>query len=96
MLPLTLTNGGSHAIALGVDQTSYLCEVAVSLAYVLNAGRLHEECVIRGEDSLDSLPVVFHQSSIFPATHESPHLFVRGDFGFLSRTKETKQNKTNK
>lgn len=43
-----LTNWGSHSIALGVNKASYLCEVAVALADVLDAGGLHQKCIVCG------------------------------------------------
>ena len=80
---MSLTDRGPHPVALWIYQASDLCEVAVALADVLDAGGLHQEGVVRGEDPLDPLPVVFHQGSVFPAAHERPHLLIGGDLGFL-------------
>lgn len=71
-----LTNWGSHSIALGVNEASDLCEVAVALADVLNAGGLHQERIVGGQHTLDSLAVVFHQSRVLTAAHEGPHLLI--------------------
>lgn len=83
LLLISLTNWGSHAIALWIYQASNLCEVAVALADVLDAGRLHQKSIICGEDPLNPLPVVFHQGRVFPATHECPHFLVSGNLRFL-------------
>lgn len=48
MLVLYLTDWGSHSIALGVNKASDLCEVAVALADVLDAGGLHQERIVSG------------------------------------------------
>lgn len=74
-----------HAVAFGIDQTANLREVAVALADVLDARRLHQEGVVGREDPLDALAVVLHQGRVFPATHEGPHLLVGRDLRFLSR-----------
>lgn len=71
-----LTNRGPHAVSLGVYQAADLREVAVALADVLNAGRLHQESVVGGENPLDPFTVVLHQRRVFPAAHEGPHLLI--------------------
>lgn len=67
-----LTYRGSHSVALGVDETSDLCEVAVSLADVLDAGGLHQHGVVGGQDPGDAFFVVLNQCSVLPAAHKRP------------------------
>lgn len=61
--PLTelyLTYGRSHSIALGVYEASNLCEVAVPLADVFDAGGLHQHGVVCRQDPSDAFLVVLH------------------------------------
>lgn len=76
---IVLTNRSSHAIALGVYETSNLCEVAISLADVLDAGGLHQHGVVSGQNPGDAFLVVFNQCSVLPAAHKRPHLLIGGD-----------------
>lgn len=85
--PEPLTDGGAHAVALGVDEPPDLGEVAVPLRHVLDAGGLHEQGVVGGQHALDALVVVLHQRRLLPAAHERPHLLVRRDLGFLPGTR---------
>lgn len=78
------TNWSPNAVALGIYQASNLCEVAIALADVLDAGGLHQKSIICGEDPLNPLPVVFHQGCVFPAAHKCPHFLVGRDLRFLS------------
>ncbi len=77
------TDRSADSVALWVDQSSDLCEVAVSLADVLDAGGLHQKSVICGQNTLDSLSVILHQRRVLPAAHERPHLLIGGDLWFL-------------
>lgn len=76
---ILLTNRCSHPIALGVYETSDLCEVAVSLADVLDAGGLHQHGVVCRQNPRDAFFVVFNQRSVLPAAHERPHLLIGRD-----------------
>lgn len=78
-----LTNRCSHSVTLGVNETSDLREVTVSLADVLDAGGLHQHGVVCRQDPGDAFPVVLNQCSVLPATHKRPHLLVGGDLWFL-------------
>lgn len=72
-----LTDWGSYSIALRINEASDLCEVAVTLADVLDAGRFHQESIVGGHNTLYSLSVVFYQSCVLTAAHEGPHLLIR-------------------
>lgn len=72
-----ITYWRANSIALRVDQTSNLGEVAVSLCDVLYAGGLHEEGIVSGQDSCNPFLVVLHQGCVLPAAHERPHLLIR-------------------
>lgn len=76
---ILLTDRRSHAVALGVYETSDLCEVTVSLADVLDAGGLHQHGVVCRQDPGDAFLVVFNQCSVLPAAHKRPHLLIGGD-----------------
>lgn len=86
-LTFHLTDRCSHSVALRVDETSDLCEVAVPLADVLDAGGLHQHGVVCRQDSGDAFLVVLNQCCVLPAAHESPHLFIGGDLWFLTKRK---------
>lgn len=83
------TNRCSYSIALGVYETPNLCEVAVPLADVLDAGGLHQHGVVCCQDAGDTFSVVLNQSGVLPAAHKGPHLFISGDLWFL-RSKAAK------
>lgn len=74
-----LTNRCSHSITLGVNETSDLREVTVSLTDVLDAGGLHQHGIVRRQDPGDAFPVVLNQCSVLPAAHKRPHLLIGGD-----------------
>lgn len=80
---IRLTDRRSYSVALRVNETSDLCEVAVSLADVLDAGGLHQHGIVRRQDSGDAFPIVFNQCRVLSAAHKSPHLLIGGDLRFL-------------
>lgn len=82
------THGGSHAVGFGVDETPYLGKVAVALGDKLDGGRLHQEGVVRGENSVDPFVNILHHHRVPSTAHKLPHLVVRGDLGFLHNKEE--------
>lgn len=54
------TYWGSDPVRSGVDEPSDLSEVAVALRDKLDGGGLHEERVVGGEHSVNSLLDVLH------------------------------------
>lgn len=88
------THGGSHTVGFGVDETPYLRKVAVALGDKLDGGGLHEEGVVRGENSVDPFVNIFHHHRVPPTAHKLPHLVVCGDLGFLHSKEETERMMT--
>lgn len=82
---IPLTDGRSHSVALRVNEPPDLCEIAVPLADVFDAGRLHQHGIVRCQDSGDAFPVVLNQCRVLPAAHKGPHLLIGGDLGFLAK-----------
>lgn len=83
MFYLDFTFGCGYPVALRVEQSTDLGEIAVSLDGVVQHGGLHEKSVVAFEHSLDALLVAVDEHGRFFAVHEAPHLLVDADFWVL-------------
>ena len=80
-----LTRRHGDAVALGVEHSPHLSQLAVSLDDVLDGGGLHEERVaaLALDDSLDALDVAGGEDGRPGRFHEGPHALVGGEVGVL-------------
>lgn len=71
-----LTQWHANAVALGVQQTSYLCEITVETAMVLVHSALHQKGILGVEDAGDTLFCAFHKYTGLLGVHVVPHALV--------------------
>lgn len=78
-----LTQWHADAVALGVQQTSNLRQVAVPLTIVLVHGALQQVGVVGVEHTSNALLSALHKDTGLFGVHEVPHALVRLVTGVL-------------
>lgn len=82
---MTVTQWHADAVALGVQQASYLGEITVEAAVVLVHGALQQEGVLGVEDTCDAFLCALHKHTGLLRVHVVPHPLV----GLVTRVLET-------
>lgn len=82
----SLTQWHADTVALGVQQSSYLSQVAVPLAVILVHGALQQVGIIGVEYTGNPLFRALHKNTRLLRVHEVPHTLV----GLVARVLQTK------
>lgn len=82
-----ITQWHANAIAFGVQQASYLCEITVEAAVVLIHGALHQESIFWVEHAGNALLCAFHKYTGLLGVHVIPHALV----GLVTRILQGKE-----
>jgi len=71
-----ITQWHANAVTLGVQQTSYLCEITVEPAMVLVHSALHQEGILGVDYTGDALLCAFYKYTGLLGVHVVPHALV--------------------
>lgn len=91
-VPLLHTDWHANPIALGVQQSPNLSEVAVSLPIVLIHGGLQEESIVGIQHPGDSLLRALHKHTWLLGIHVIPHALVGLIAGILGKKNTREQD----